>query len=448
MTVKERAIREERAVVFGGMQELMERWDQEGDLSPEERQEFDRREKDLARLDKDLDRIVKFNRLEGAKEEAAESEGISRDEADAKRKSAHERAFSNYIRYGMGGMTNDDRRVMTEQRAALDANAMSTDGLGASHAGYLVPQGFWQNLQVAMKAYGGLLNLARVIETSTGNPMPWPTTDPTAIVGSYVGAQGNQLGFQDYVFGEGMMNAYTITSNVALASLEAMNDSAFDVETFVRERVAESIGRFVAAQLQTGAGTSTFPMLGIQTALIAKGVVTGPVGGLYQPAAAQTVSVLAGYGSNAKAQLANGLVSPNDLVTMTAKIDPAYRASGRMTWVCNDNTLAKIRSLTDGFGRPLWQPDIRLGGIDTIYGNPVLIDQNVGDISTTASTASGLLFGDFQTAMVVRQVNQAGVMRLDERYADYLQVGFLGFVRMDARSNDLRAAVLYQSPSS
>jgi hypothetical protein len=32
-------------------------------------------------------------------------------------------------------------------------------------------------------------------------------------------------------------------------------------------------------------------------------------------------------------------------------------------------------------------------------------------------------------------------MRLTERYADYLAVGYLGFARVDMRSNDLRAAV-------
>ena len=80
-----------------------------------------------------------------------------------------------------------------------------------------------------------------------------------------------------------------------------------------------------------------------------------------------------------------------------------------------------------------------------ISGFPVVIDQNTSSVSTTASTAGGLLFGDFKTAMVVRQVNGAHTMRLTERYADYLQVGFLGYVRMDARSNDLRAAAYYST---
>jgi HK97 family phage major capsid protein len=275
--------------------------------------------------------------------------------------------------------------------------------------------------------------------------MPWPTIDPTAIVGNYVGAQGTQLGFQDYVFGQGMMNAYTITSNVAIASVEAMNDAAFDVETFVRERIGESIGRFVAAELHTGTGSSA--LLGLKTALTAYGIKTGAQGGVYQPTAGSTVTTIGHVGTPLN-KLSGGTPGFDDIIAMTAKIDPAYRASGRCTWVMNDNTQWKIRSITDSQGHPLRNPNVQVGGDDRIYGYPVLIDQNIGDVSTTLSTDGGIYFGDFQTCMVVRQVNQAGVMRLDERYADFLSVGFLGFVRMDSRSNDLRAVSMYRSPAS
>ena len=35
----------------------------------------------------------------------------------------------------------------------------------------------------------------------------------------------------------------------------------------------------------------------------------------------------------------------------------------------------------------------------------------------------------------------ASILRLQERYADFLAVGYIGFVRTDIRSNDMRAAV-------
>jgi hypothetical protein len=39
-------------------------------------------------------------------------------------------------------------------------------------------------------------------------------------------------------------------------------------------------------------------------------------------------------------------------------------------------------------------------------------------------------------------------MRLNERYADFLAVGYLGFVRLDFRSNDLRAAVTVKAAAT
>lgn len=442
MSVREKQIREDRARTYGHMTDLMERWNEEGSLSAEETLAYDRAEKELRGLDKDLERIVQFNKLNDAREEQADLEGVSRDQLESQ-KDLHERAFKSFLRRGAAGLTGDERRALLESRVTLDANAIATVG-GASNAGYLVPQGFWHNLQVALKQFGGLLELAQIVETSTGNPMPWPTVDPTSIVGNYVGAQGTQLGFQDYVFGQGMMNAWTITSNVALASVEAINDSAFDVETFVRTRIGESIGRFVASELYTGTGSSA--LLGLTTAITAYGTKSGAAGGLYQPTAAGTVTRLGSASPVNK--LTAGQPGWDDIVNMAAKVDPAYRASGRCTWVMNDTTLWNIRSITDTQGHPLWNPNVQIGADDRVYGYPVKIDQNAGNISTTASTVGGLLFGDFQTCMVVRQVNQASVMRLDERYADFLQVGFLGFVRMDSRANDLRAVTQYKSPAS
>src|SRR5215469_4829332 len=303
MTVTERAVREERAVVYGGMKELMDKFHETGSWSVEERTDYDRREERLRDLDKDLKRITDFVSIEAAKDDDAETRGVSRDERDSVQ-ATHARAFNRYLRHGLSGLSNDERRSLIERRlevrATDDANAIYTDA-GASQAGFLVPQGFWHNLQIALKQFGGLLNVGRVIETSTGNPMPWPTHDPTNIIGNYVGNQGTQLTFQDYVFGQGLMHAWTITSNVALASLEAMNDSAFDVEQFVRDRIGESIGRFVAQQLQTGSGSNA--LLGIQTAIAAFGTNvlssggTLQSGGLYQPAAGQVVNTIGTYAS-------------------------------------------------------------------------------------------------------------------------------------------------------
>jgi hypothetical protein len=52
------------------------------------------------------------------------------------------------------------------------------------------------------------------------------------------------------------------------------------------------------------------------------------------------------------------------------------------------------------------------------------VDNNIPNL--TASTVGGPVFGSLQHAMVRRIVRGAEVMRLTERYADFLAEGLLG----------------------
>ena len=118
---------------------------------------------------------------------------------------AEDRSFTNYLRGNQ-----------TEYRGALDSSALSTApnsaGLSAGatgyDAGYLIPQGFFSQLMIALKAYGGLSSSFHLYQTPTGSPAPWPTVDRTGVVGSYM-TELNQLGFggdsagTDYQFGQG-----------------------------------------------------------------------------------------------------------------------------------------------------------------------------------------------------------------------------------------------------
>ena len=128
---------------------------------------------------------------------------------------------------------------------------------------------------------------------------------------------------------------------------------------------------------------------------------------------------------------------------MIAAVDPAYRNASDGTptaaFYVSDAQLKGLREVVDSYGRPLLvQPD--QGGAPILYGYPVRVDPLIPAL--TASTVGGPVFGNLSKAMVMRQVRPgATVMRLTERFADFLAVGFVGYYRFDTRSNDLRAAV-------
>ncbi len=85
------------------------------------------------------------------------------------------------------------------------------------------------------------------------------------------------------------------------------------------------------------------------------------------------------------------------------------------------------------------------GTPDRILGYPVLINQ---DMPAMAANAKSILFGDFKAAYVIRDVLGIQQLRLEERYADFLQVAFLAFLRTDGLVQDSNAVKAYQHPAA
>ncbi len=354
-----------------------------------------------------------------------------------------DRAFDYWLRTGHSGPEMRDGTGLT---TAPDDAGVSAGSTGYS-AGYMIPQGFWLNLQVAIRQFGGLEQDMRSVVTETGNPMPWPTIDPTSVVASVLGAseeitQASPVNV--YQFGQGMLQAWTVLAPVTLTSVQLEDDSAFDVSEFVAARLGESIGRELAALAVNGTGSGQ--PLGVYTALTAKGTYggVGTSGGLVQATSNSAVPVLGNAAGIPK--LANGIFEASDLLNMITAVDPAYRNLGAKWYMC-DSDMKTVRRLVDNYGHPLFA-DPTDGSPLRIFGYPVAIDNCLSPASTTASTVSGPVFGYMPSAFVFRQVQQVRMMRLVERWADFLAVGYEAWFRVDMRSNDLRALAGYKSPAS
>lgn len=404
-------IQEERASCWNRMTEIMATAERDArDLSAEERTNWDAANARMTELTSDKERIERQAVVDAElRQQTVNSVGAPvehRDETPAEDTEVRDsRVFSEFMRRGVDGIRNQEDRQALMARYEERAEGVATGGAG----GYLVPQGFWDNLVIAMKAYGGLLNYAQVIETASGNPMPWPSADDTSNVGQILG-ENTQVTDQDIVFTNKTLNAYTYTSNQVRVSLQLLQDSAFNVDSFVQGRLAERIGRAAAQHFISGTGTNQ------------------PQGVLASGAITQNTTLATGNTTS---------LTYTGLVDALHKVDPAYRNGGNARWLMNDLTLAAVRKIVDGQQRPLWQPDYLAGGDrDTILGYPVNIDQNMPSPAASAVTA---VFGDFHAGYVVRRALGLQLLRLTERYADFLQVGFIGFMRLDGKINDSRA---------
>ena len=299
-------------------------------------------------------------------------------------------AFRSWMKGGMSSLSPEARGVMEER-----AQSVGTTTAG----GFTVPEDFRQQLEDAMLQFGGIRqSRATILSTADGANLPMPTSDDTAQVGELL-AENNAVAEQDVTFGQTVLGAYMYSSKLVRVSRQLMQDSAFDLGSWLAMKLGERISRITNQHFTTGTGTA-------QPSGIITGAASGKVG-----TTGQTTSII--Y---------------DDLVDLIHSVDPAYRGSAELMF--NDSTLAVIKKLKDGNGLPLFVPNVGSGGdvTSTILGYNYVINQDMADM---AANAKSVLFGDMSKFMI-RDVLGIQMARLEERYAENLQVGFVAHSRHDS----------------
>jgi HK97 family phage major capsid protein len=412
-------LRDKRASLWAEMKALYDTAASETrDLTGEEQATYDRLESDLNEATENLRRVESHG--ERSKEFDAPATGIvSTGGFDRSEESRYDEVFETYVRHGMTDMELSDRKLLRSRWEGPESRAQ---GIGTTAGGYLVPPAYRQTLIERMKWYGSVRSVATVIDTGSGAPLQWPTVDDTANVGAIL-AENTQITQQDVAFATATLGAYKYTSKLVLVSIELLQDSVFNVQDYLQRALATRLGRITNTHYTTGTGTAQ--PLGIQT-----GAATGVT------AANATTQVTA--------------VNYNSLIDLIYTVDPAYRDPGRCKWMWNDATTGAIRKVRDdsggaGLGRPLWEPSLRAGEPDTFLGYPVVPNN---DMPVMAASAKSILFGDFASGYVIRDVIGLQQVRLDERYADFLQVGFFAFLRTDATVQNTNAYKAFVNAAS
>lgn len=393
MTVK--ALREQRAKIALDAQELIKKGEK---ITKEEMAQFDTM---MAKVD-DLQAII--DRTEKA-ETLAASLGEPIDRLDptrpaiAKALTPKDKEFYDWLRNGAaGGGTKQSRDFihMPILNAATDPQSTSA-GVG----GEFIPVGFSNQLETARKQFGGMFNAGCTrMPTAEGNQINWPTMDDTTNEGALL-AENTQDTVNQLVTSSKRLDAYKYTSKIVLVSVELMQDSFFSFDQVVGRALGERLGRIQNRHLTVGTGSSQ-----------PNGVVTASTAGV-------------------TAALSSAITSP-ELLALIHSVDPAYREGPSVGFMFHDTTLLEIRKLVDTQNRPLWQPSIREGEPDRIWGRKYTINQSM---PIFGSGNKSVLFGDF-SRYVIREVLGVQLLRLTERYADYLQVGFLAFMRLDGELID------------
>ena len=284
-------------------------------------------------------------------------------------------AVALYLRHG--------NNVSAEQAVAI-RNAMSTTT--PAEGGYTVPAEIATMVVDALKAFGGMREVAQVITTAGGNALNWPTSDGTSEVGEIVAENAAATG-ADITFGTVAVNPYKYSSKKIALPVELIQDSAIDVVQFVVNRLATRLGRITNQHYTTGTGSSQ-PFGVMARAATGKTGTTG-----------QTLTVI--Y---------------DDLIDLIHSVNSAYRSRGAR-FMLRDTSVAVIRKLKDTSGRPIWNPgdneSISGGTPSTICGYPYTVND---DVAAMAANAKSIAFGDFSQFVIRDVAGSTSLRRFDDAF--------------------------------
>lgn len=316
-------------------------------------------------------------------------------------------AVALYMRFG--------NNVSPEQAVAI-RNAMSTTT--PAEGGFTVPTEVATMVVDALKAFGGMRDVAELIPTENGVSISYPTSDGTAEEGEIVAENaGANLG--EITFGSAALNPFKYSSRRIALPLELIQDSAIDVVQFVINRLTTRLGRITNRHFTVGTGT------GQPFGVMAR-ATSGKVG-----TTGQTTSVI--Y---------------DDLVDLVHSVNSAYRRGAR--FMMADTSVRVIRRIKDTAGRPIFTPSYESGmtaGVpDLLLGFPVTVND---DVAVMAANARSIGFGDFRQYKI-RDVRNSFIVRRfdDSAFALNGQVGFCGWQRCGGNLMDTASVKFYQNSAT
>ncbi len=360
--------------------------DKDGFLSEEDDAIYTRMENDISRLGTEIGRMERMEAMDAELSKPV-SAPITEKPASAKVDTKVGRAADAY-KDAFWNVTRAKNGVSYEVRNALQ------EGVD-SEGGYLVPDEFENTLVQALRHENIVRDHAHVFQTNSGShKIPVVTTKGTA---SWIDEEG-PIPEGDDTFGQQTIGAHKV-GTIIKVSEELLNDSAFDLESYFATEFARRIGDKEEDAFFNGDG------------------VGKPLGVLAETGGAE-VGVTTASGT---------AITADEVINLFYSLKAPYRK--KAIWVFNDATMAAIRKLKDSTGQYLWQKALHEGEHETLLGRPIFTSPFMPEIAAGNKAA---LFGDFHYYWIG---DRQGITfrRLNERYADTGQVGFLATKRLDGK---------------
>lgn len=383
MTIQE--LRKKRAEAWDDARNFLDSKSKEsGILSDEDSKTYDAMEKKIVDLGKEIQRLERLAEIEAemqkpTSEPILDKPGVPSDnpEKTGTASDTYSKAFWNAFRNRNFVDVRNDLQVGTD-----------------SEGGYLVPDEFERKLIEALAEENIFRPLATVIKTSSGDrKIPIVTSKGEAV---WIDEEKSYT-LSDDVFGQASLSAFKVGTAIKVSE-ELLNDSAFDLSSYITKEFARRVGAKEEAAFLVGDGN------GKPTGIFAA------TGGAENGATTSTANI-----------------SFDDMMELFYSLRSPYRK--KAVWMLNDSTVKALRKLKDGNGNYIWNPAVSAGIPDTILNRPYYTSSYAPEI---AAGKAAIAFGDFSYYWIADRQGFT-FKRLNEVFAMTGQVGFLASKRVDGR---------------
>lgn len=367
LPTNEKALEEKRTELLDEMTNIVDSAEAEiRTLTDEEEVRYDEIKKEISKIDKTLEIIEEqraFNKIPAKKSAADESIELE------------ERAFANYI------------RGVVETRTATN--------LTVGDNGAVIPKSIAQKIIKKVYDISPIYQLATRYNVKGDLTIPYYDESSSAITTAYA------TEFTDLESTSGKFKSIELKGFLAGAltkvSVSLLNNSTFDLLSFVITAMAESIAKFIEKELLKGTSSK----------------ITGLSDAKQKVVAASATALVA-----------------DELIDVQELVPDVYQAGA--IWIMNKATRTAIRKLKDNDGNYLLNKDISAKWGYTLLGKDVYTSDNM-DTMTADKTA--IFYGNM-SGLAVKLSEDVNIQVLREKYATQHALGVVGWVELDSKIED------------
>ena len=370
-----------RAQVWQSAKDFLDSHKKEnGTLSAEDTVTYERMEAEITDLTAAIERQKRADEREAMMAKPT-SDAIKEKPDGGKVEKKSGRASDEYHRDMMTAIRTGFRQVSDYLREGLD-----------SDGGYLVPEELDKRLITVLDEENIMRSLATKITTSGTHKINLAGTRPQA---AWI-EEGGRIDFSQATFDQKELDAHKLYVAIQVTE-ELLYDEVFNLEGYITTEFGKALANAEEDSFLNGDGNGK------------------PVG-LFHPTNGAQIGV-----TTAK----TNAIGADEIIDLIYSLKRPYRK--KASFITNDSTLAAVRKLKDGNGQYLWQPSLKAGEPDLLYGYSV---RTSAFAPTMEAGSPALAFGDYSYYNIGDRQSRS-IKILDELFAGNGLIGYIMKERVD-----------------